>query len=126
MNTQDKIKVMQAFINGKTIQFVEPGYGDWADYATGEVPLWDWGTTIYRVKPTESEPNIPDYYNNTYKGNIIDPYRAMLIFGITHPVQQHIFKKVCRMHKENHKSLEQTLDEIIQACNRWKDMEKEA
>lgn len=67
----------------------------------------------------------PDYYDNSYKGLKLDPYRLQLVLGITHPIQAHIHKKVCRMHKENHKSLENTLLEIKGACDRWLEMLEE-
>lgn len=57
MTTKEKIEVMQAYLDGKQIQFREfplNGREKWMDL-TGE-PAWKWGTYEYRIKP---EPRIP-------------------------------------------------------------------
>lgn len=42
------IKVMQAYVEGKQIQYVDSETEDWADI---ESPIWNWDTYDYRVKP---------------------------------------------------------------------------
>lgn len=50
MTTKEKIKVMQAFVDGKAIQIKSVcGVNDWTDYK-GE-PVWEWYGSIYRIKP---------------------------------------------------------------------------
>jgi len=46
--TEEKIAVMQAFVDGKTIQAMDHGYADWDDCPR---PVWDWFMTDYRIKP---------------------------------------------------------------------------
>lgn len=46
MTTKEKIAVMQAYEDGKTIQFYS--YGEWEDI---DVPAWNWASVDYRVKP---------------------------------------------------------------------------
>lgn len=54
MNTKGKIEVMQAYLDGKTIQrcsrFITR---EWADWTYGYEPVWDFNTFHYRVKPNE-------------------------------------------------------------------------
>lgn len=50
MTTKEKIAVMQAFLDGKTIQKL---YDDcWEDYPPYKEPDWDWSCD-YRVKPKQ-------------------------------------------------------------------------
>lgn len=55
MNTKEKIEVMQAFEDGKLIEFSN-GDGDWKH--VGE-PSWDWACFEYRIKKA------PSYYTTT-------------------------------------------------------------
>lgn len=68
---------------------------------------------------------IPEYYNYSYKGLKLDPYRTAEIYGITDNRQFHIFKKTVRLHKENHKSLKTNLKDIISTAERWLEMLEE-
>lgn len=59
MTTEEKMEVMKAYIEGKTIQCKRVDYNDdWYDCN----PAWDWPTFEYRVKPeaTESSFSIDD------------------------------------------------------------------
>lgn len=49
MSTEEKIEIMQAYLDGKTIQ-VENEDG-WVDIKDHE-PLWTWQTNRYRIKPS--------------------------------------------------------------------------
>ena len=57
--TKDAIKVMQAFVDGKTIQLESKGV--WFD--APDRPSWNWASQNYRVKP---EPVV--VYINEYPG----------------------------------------------------------
>ena len=48
-DTLPKIEVMQAFVDGKEIEY-EAGKGRWQPAST---PAWHWGDTDYRVKPVQ-------------------------------------------------------------------------
>lgn len=49
MNTKEKIKIMQAFEDGKTIEIYERIYARWSDLSVEE-PYWNWGASDYRIK----------------------------------------------------------------------------
>lgn len=51
MTTEEKMEVMKAFIEGKTIQCKRVDCNDWYDCN----PAWDWPTFEYRVKPEAPE-----------------------------------------------------------------------
>jgi hypothetical protein len=51
MDTKDKIKVMQAYENGKKIQLKNESI-DWSDWTRSKEPDWNWGLVDYRIKPT--------------------------------------------------------------------------
>ncbi len=52
MDTKDKIKVMQAYVDGKTIQVKCLREILWRDYDQIEEPAWNWLERNYRIKPT--------------------------------------------------------------------------
>ena len=52
-SVQDKINVMQAFIEGKEIESRHVGLCEWA-YTPS--PLWQWGIYEYRVKQKNYRP----------------------------------------------------------------------
>ena len=62
MNTEEKIKVMQAFVEGKTIERLRNG--EWVGFDCE--PSWDWYKYSYRIKP---EPKI--IYVNEDKGELM-------------------------------------------------------
>lgn len=52
MTTEEKIEVMQGYIDGKQIQVRYRQYymlSEWSDCTL--VPTWDWSTREYRIKP---------------------------------------------------------------------------
>jgi len=51
MTTQEKILVMQGFVDGKRIQ-VRYGESRWTDYRFSELD-WNWEKCEYRIKPEE-------------------------------------------------------------------------
>lgn len=46
--TKKEISIMQAYVNGKQIQYRKDNGGEWYDTDT---PLWCWHETQYRIKP---------------------------------------------------------------------------
>lgn len=56
MTTQEKIAVMQAFADGKEIEYRSDG-----NWAKVNYPSWNWAKYIYRVKP---EPKLRPYKNS--------------------------------------------------------------
>lgn len=52
MTTQEKIEVMQAYVDGKQIEFTEAGEVNWRGYPQNSiVPSWNWMKFNYRIKP---------------------------------------------------------------------------
>lgn len=56
MNTTEKIKVMQAYVSGKPVQFKTKTSNGWVD-ASGDLG-WDWINKDYRIKPEEEKPRL--------------------------------------------------------------------
>lgn len=58
MNTKEKIEIMQAWLDGKTIEF-KKGHKPWATLSmaacTEDEPTWYWGEYEYRIKPEPFE-----------------------------------------------------------------------
>lgn len=48
MKTEEMIEVMQAFVDGKAIEFRPEGSDEWGDVPK---PVWDWSCFEYRIKP---------------------------------------------------------------------------
>lgn len=57
--TTDKIEIMQAYQQGKPIQYRElcREYCNWEDLESNETyePCWDWSSFDYRLKPNETK-----------------------------------------------------------------------
>ena len=69
MNTKDKIQIMQAWLDGKKIQY-RFCTADWKD-EFGE-PEWDWTRFEWRIKPEPREWNVTvfeDGHINSYGDN---------------------------------------------------------
>ena len=53
MNTVEKIKIMQAWLNGQKIRYrVEGGVWCYTDNSC-TCPTWDWSTCVYEIAPRE-------------------------------------------------------------------------
>lgn len=53
MTTEEKIKVMQAYVNGEQIQFRRAEEEQWVDVIGDGLELgWDWVKSDYRIKPS--------------------------------------------------------------------------
>lgn len=59
MNTKEKIEIMQAWIDGKTIQITYRGLDAWADILPE--PEWDFQKYEYRIKPKQKVKKIVKY-----------------------------------------------------------------
>lgn len=60
MNTTDQIAVMQAYVDGKQIQFYDEESETWK---TTNEPCWDWMDYEYRIKPKPEKPTYRPYSN---------------------------------------------------------------
>ncbi len=58
MTTKEKIEVMQAYLNGKKIQFKEIADDTWEDCSYRFEPDWNWSVFRYRVKPEKEKPRL--------------------------------------------------------------------
>jgi hypothetical protein len=47
--TKEAIKVMQAFVDGKEVEYLHSGTEGWV---TTTNPSWNWTNCFYRIKPT--------------------------------------------------------------------------
>ena len=56
MNTEDKIKVMQAYVDGKDIEWVTKGSDNW----TLACDVWNWIEFFYRIKPEVKEMTVSE------------------------------------------------------------------
>lgn len=64
----------------------------------------------------------PNYYNKTFNGVKIDPYRIASIYGINGGPREHILKKLLRgTGKENQSELD-LISEIRLQLDRWEEM----
>lgn len=52
MTTKEKIAIMQAFEDGKEIEYRDNTKNDWLD---AKSPLWDWIDYDYRIKPQKPQ-----------------------------------------------------------------------
>lgn len=63
---EEKIAIMQAYLNGKPIEVKISGLNKW-ELIYGREPNWNWGDTDYRVKePTKPSINW-DHISKSYK-----------------------------------------------------------
>lgn len=74
--------------------------------------------------PTEA-PITPPRYSKRVKGVKIDPYRIIELYGIQHPAHQHAIKKLLRNGNDPHQTLDDDIEEVIGALQRWQEMRAE-
>lgn len=70
MTTQEQIAVMQAFVDGKPIQYKDKIDG-WRDCYH---PLWDWNITEFRIKPEPILPTTWEEFCNTHPIKVGETY----------------------------------------------------
>lgn len=77
MNTKEKIEVMQAWEDGKTVQ----AYWDkqWQDLDSKQEPIWNWGDNIFRIKPEPKEIWVLNGKVIQEDGRLIPEYRDRVI-----------------------------------------------
>lgn len=85
--TEEKIAVMQAFVEGKKIEASNGQNTRWCECVT---PRWNWDMYEYRVK---KEPRV--FYIPAYKGFYIPAYKGMNPLGTPHTEEQYF-----KLHKE--------------------------
>ncbi len=61
------------------------------------------------------------HYRKEFMGVKLDPARIQLVYEIDHPMQQTVLKKALRAGTA-HKTVVEDIDDIICACERWKEM----
>jgi succinyl-CoA synthetase beta subunit len=65
------------------------------------------------------------HYRFEYKGIKLDPARIFSIYDVTNALQIAIVKKGLLAGKRGKKSLVEDINDIITACERWKEMIEE-
>lgn len=81
MTTEEKIKVMQGFIDGKKIEISSLRNDDWFDFLLDE-PAWNWETNRYRIK--EEPKYIPYSYEDDLLGMKVESKEFSDKFLITY------------------------------------------
>lgn len=82
MTTEEKIAVMQAFCEGKTIQMYYNSLDVWKDYTSGE-PLWNWRDQNYRIKQKPKYISFDFSDAESLIGKVIKSKNSKNIFLIT-------------------------------------------
>ena len=62
------------------------------------------------------------YFRDVSKLNQVDVYRLIDLFGVTHPVAQHILKKSLAAGQRGHKDLKRDIQDIVDSGERWLEM----
>ena len=75
MDTKGKIEVMQAWLEGKTIEVFLSNGIDWQAWGSGVEPTWNWEYVMYRVKPNEMWVNV---YSNGNVGSVFSSKKEAL------------------------------------------------
>jgi hypothetical protein len=55
----------------------------------------------------------------------IDVYRVLDLFKVTDPCLQHAVKKLLVAGGRGHKDIERDIQDVIDSCERWKEMKQE-
>lgn len=65
------------------------------------------------------------YFKDVRHLDYIDVYRVIDLFGVTDPCLQHALKKLLVAGGRGHKGIETDIQDVIDSCERWKEMQKE-
>ena len=84
MDTQEKIKVMQAYVDGRPIQRRLPNDTNWSDTS---IPIWNWHDCQYRIKPNKQPLTPADFP----PGTVIREKDALLNWRIVNMVSYDSF-----------------------------------
>lgn len=90
-NTAECNKVMQAYVEGKTIQYTNAEMEDWIDI---ESPDWDWDSYDYRVKP---EPKYRPFANAE---ECLKEMSKHTPFGWLKEIKRDIWTQISYIHNE--------------------------
>lgn len=75
---------------------------------------------------TEARAKNPHYYKSVKHLRTVDIYRAIALFGVTHPCLAHAAKKILVPGiRTGGKGAEQDIKEAIQSLQRWLEMLEE-
>lgn len=78
--TIEAIKVMQAWVDGKTIQVKGDGDTTWADAGSVEIesrqPGWQWKTNVYRIKPEPRTVYLAEFSNGALDRHLLDEHEV--------------------------------------------------
>ena len=70
MNTKEKIEIMQAYLDGKTIQYTDKSYENWEDLHNE--PLWNFKECYFRIKPKQKVKKTINYHCfESSSGNLV-------------------------------------------------------
>jgi len=75
--TKEMIEVMQAALDGKTVQVRKNAASNWMDWFDSPQPVWDWDTQDYRVKPQEPR-RIWVTQHSDFPSQLLSAYDAFL------------------------------------------------
>lgn len=65
------------------------------------------------------------YYKNVKHLQQIDVYRVLELFNVTDPCLQHALKKLLVAGGRGHKDISRDVQDVIDSCVRWQEMQKE-
>lgn len=72
-STAEKIKVMQAYLNGEALEATTDGLSSWVDLGYYREPTWDWEKCDYRVKEEGHTLDIPwELIEDRWKWAVMD------------------------------------------------------
>lgn len=57
--TAEKIKVMQAYLSGETLEATTDGISGWMEWGRYQEPAWNWEQCDYRIKEEDYTLDIP-------------------------------------------------------------------
>ncbi len=65
------------------------------------------------------------YFKDVSNLDYIDVYRVIKLFDVTDPCLQHALKKLLVAGNRGHKDLTRDVQDVIDSCLRWQEMQKE-
>ena len=65
------------------------------------------------------------YFKDVSCLDYIDVYRVLDLFKVTDPCLQHAVKKLLVAGGRGHKDIERDIQDVIDSCERWKEMKQE-
>lgn len=113
------------YFSGMVVEVIKGDHYTKGSYSIGWV--YDNFTKVNCVENTPEEENLQEeysYYNYTYKGIKLDPYRILQVYNVTCPAQQHAIKKLLRAG-QSVKELKQDIKEVIDTLKRKLEMLEE-